>query len=318
MLSLIMVLSCGAAADEIYVPDNLPASGSTNVIPFKSTFMKTDCRYQALYKASYFNGKSFSIKELAFAASYTGNLNTSQMQIRLSHFTGSVLSATMDQNIPNPVAVLDGPHTYTTTAGLWCPIGLTARFVYNGTDNLVLDIRYKNGVNSTSNHGGFRYTKGAIPRNWAYGNYNAVTRTGTDTTAGLKTRFTVDLVSIIASGKPSPGGTVDLDLNAPGNGGLPYLIGSSLGKGPIPIDTRKLHLSLDAILDASVNGYLPMIFQKYSGYLDASGKGQGRIIIPNIPLLIGVNFYNAFVTLKAGAPSGLKSISPSVLVTVIK
>ena len=169
-------------------------------------------------------------------------------------------------------------------------------------DNIVVDIRYKGGSNTAS--GGFkRSTTIGIPRNWAYGNYNAVTRSGTDTIAGLKTRFTVEKISIIASGKHNPGGTVTLDLSAPSDGGLSYQIGSSLGTGPIPIDSRQLGLSSDAILMASVNGWLPTIFKDYAGVLDAAGKGKGTLNIPNIPALIGIKIHSAFVTLSSSAPS---------------
>jgi hypothetical protein len=314
VLSLALILGSVAAADEIYVPDNLPTSGSTNVIPFDANFMKVDCRYQALYFAKYLGGKPFMIKKMSFAAAYTGNLKTTQMQIRISHFTGATLNATMDQNIPSPVTVLDAPHTFTYTKGIWNPVGLTSGFVYNGVDNIVVDIRYKSGSNTAT--GGFKYTSSAIPRNWAYGNYNATTRSGTDTTAGLKTRFTVDTITITASGKPSPGGAVTLNLAAPGDGGLPYQIGSSLGTGPIPIDTRQLGLSADAILVASVGGYLPTVFKDYAGTLDAAGKGKGTINIPNFPALVGVKLHSAFVTIDSKSPSSIKSISPTETIAI--
>ena len=316
LLSMVLAVSGAALADEIYVPDNLPTTGSTNVIPFSASFMNIDCRYQALYFAKYLGGKPYFIKEMSFAAASTGSLSTSQMQIRISLFPGSTLSATMDQNIPAPVTVLDAPHTYSHTLGTWSPIGLKTAFVYNGKDNIVVDIRYKGGSNQGS--GGFKFTSNAIPRNWAYGNYNATQQSGSDTIAGLKTRFTVDRISITASGKASPGAMVTLNLLAPGDGGLPYQIGSSLGTGPIPIDTRQLGLSLDALLDVTVNGYLPMIFKNYAGILDAAGKGKGTIDIPNLPALVGVKFHSAFVTIDTTAPSNIKSISPTETVAITR
>jgi len=126
----------------------------------------------------------------------------------------------------------------------------------------------------------------------------------------------VSVVSIFASGKPNPGGTVTLNLSAPADGGLPYQIGSSLGTGPIPIDTRQLGLSLDALLDVTVNGYLPMVFKNYAGFLDAHGKGTGSIDIPNLPALVGVKFFSAFVTIDAKAPSSIKSISPTETIAI--
>jgi len=94
-------------------------------------------------------------------------------------------------------------------------------------------------------------------------------------------------------------------------------VGSSLGGGPIPIDTRLLNLSLDALLDASVNGYLPMIFQNYAGILDANGKATAKINIPNLPGIKGIRIYSAFLTLKPGAPSNIQSISNSFIFTIM-
>ncbi len=123
-------------------------------------------------------------------------------------------------------------------------------------------------------------------------------------------------VRIVGSGSGAPGTSIMLSLLAAADAGLTYQVGSSLGGGPIPIGNRLLGLSLDAILDASVNGYLPMIFQNYTGVLDASGKGTARINIPNLPGLKGVRLHTAFLTLKLGAPLGIESISNTFVFTV--
>jgi hypothetical protein len=123
-------------------------------------------------------------------------------------------------------------------------------------------------------------------------------------------------ISIVASGKPNPGGTVTLDLSAPADKGLAYQIGSSLGIGPIPIDTRQLGLSPDAILFASLNGWLPTVFKDYAGVLDSLGMGKGTINIPNLPALVGIKIHSAFITLDVSAPSGIKSISPTESISI--
>jgi hypothetical protein len=316
-VGLILILAGASAADEVYVPDNQPASGSTNVIPWSSSFMQTDCRYQALYTSAQLGTGGYLIKEIAFATQWTGDFKATQLQIRFSHYASTALSSLMDQNIPNPVVVYDAPITWNTTTGVWTPVGLTGTFVYNGVDNVVLDIRYKSGSNSgTGSLGGCKYTSGAIPRNWAYGNYNATTRSGTDNTAGLKTRFTVDRITITPSGKPSPGNTVTFLLSAPADSGLPYQLGTSLGTGPIPIDTRLLNLSPDNVLVASTSGLLTAIFQDYAGVLDKSGGAQAKLNLPKIPQLVGIRLHSAFVTINASAPSSLQSISQTASFTI--
>ena len=132
----------------------------------------------------------------------------------------------------------------------------------------------------------------------------------------LKIRITYSDVSIIGSGPPSIGGTVTLNLTSTNDGGLPYQVGSSLGTGPILIDTRKLGLSLDDLLAVSVQGLLPQVFAGYAGSLDKSGKGQAKIHIPNIPAFIGIRLHSAFLTIKSGAPSNIASISPTFSFTI--
>ena len=123
-------------------------------------------------------------------------------------------------------------------------------------------------------------------------------------------------VGLTGSGSGQPGSSIILSLFAPSDAGLPYVVGSSLGSGPIPIDTRFLLLSLDALLDTSVNGYLPMVFQNYAGILDVGGKAKAQINIPNLPALQGIRIYSAFLTIKQGAPSNIQSISNTFLFTI--
>jgi hypothetical protein len=123
-------------------------------------------------------------------------------------------------------------------------------------------------------------------------------------------------VRIVASGSPSPGGTVTLTLLATSDAGLPYQVGSSLGNGPTPIGQRTIGLSLDNLLVITVGNQLPTVFQNYIGVLDSTGQGQAKIVIPNLPALKGVRFYTAFVTLKPTAPQGIQSISKTELISI--
>jgi FG-GAP repeat protein len=127
--------------------------------------------------------------------------------------------------------------------------------------------------------------------------------------ADQATVFSVVTTLISGAGSPSIGGSFILHLLAPGDGNLPYQIGTSLGTGPIPIDTRLLNLSADALLFLSVGGTVPAIFPNYSGVLDNTGNGKAALNIPNASVLVGYHIHSAFVTIKAGAPSNIKSIS---------
>jgi hypothetical protein len=115
--------------------------------------------------------------------------------------------------------------------------------------------------------------------------------------------------SLTGSGTRKPGSTYTYFPTSPNEPTLPYQMGSSVGNGPIPIDSRQLYLSVDALLVLSTGGVLPSVFKDYSGFLDNSGKATASLEIPNIPALTGVDIYTAFVTLKASAPSGVSAIS---------
>jgi len=117
--------------------------------------------------------------------------------------------------------------------------------------------------------------------------------------------------TLVGSGTGAPGTFIDFTLTARPDANLPFQMGSSFGKGPIHIDTRTIDLSADDLLVLSVTGLVPMIFNRYSGYLDTNGTATARLNIPNYPILKGVGIHTAFVTLLGTAPSGVSSISKS-------
>ena len=149
------------------------------------------------------------------------------------------------------------------------------------------------------------------------GSYSSLRARGMDTNP-LKIRLTINVVTTTGVGLPRPGGTMNLVLTSEHDAGLPYQVGTSLGTGPIQIDTRQIDLSLDAILGASLFNLLPTFFANYSGRLDAQGGGIAKIHILNDPVLIGVRLHSAFVTLSPSAPSGIKSISSTYSFTIEK
>jgi len=321
ILAVCLVLAGPAVADEVYVPDNNATTGGSNAIPFWAEWsaIQGAIRYQALYSPAQLGNKAFTISDLAFAANYTGGFSATQLQVRMSHSTVGTLNATMDLNIPNPVTMYDGAFNRATTIGTWWDMGLTGHFNYNGQDYLVIDVRYMGGKTSLTGTGSQgRFRSAAIHRSWAYQNYNAKTESGQDRLAGLKTRFTVNTVTIVGTGTPRPGNTITLILSAPADAGLPYQVGTSLGTGPIMIDTRTLGLSLDGVLIASVTGSLPTVFQDYSGLLQAGGSGQAKLNLPNLSVLVGIRLHSAFLTIKTGEPSNVRSVSNTFSFTILK
>jgi len=121
-----------------------------------------------------------------------------------------------------------------------------------------------------------------------------------------------------ASGTPRPGGIVSFVLTATADVALPYQVGTALGNGPIPVDTRKLNLSPDGLLLVSTSGFWPGIFSGYRGVIDSKGQARAAIHIPNVPALIGLRLHSAFVTLSPSAPSGVESISNTFMFSIAK
>jgi len=313
----LVILTAGiVSAGDIYIPANTPTTGSRNNWPFNPSF-GPEWRYQMVFTAAKLGNKAFDITEIAFAPYQTGSLTSQDLEVRMSH-TSVAASSTFATNLPNPQVVLaTKSHVWQTTNQTWSTLGLTTPFSYNGVDSLTIEIRYRNGTLSGFS-GTCYYDSNSHPRIYAHHTTAYTAATGSMDNHGLKIRITYSDVSITGSGSPSIGGAVTLHLVSRADAGLPYQVGSSLGTGPIPIDTRKLGLSLDDLLVITVQGALPQVFAGYAGTLDASGQGQAKINIPNIPAFIGIRLHSAFLTLKSGAPSNIASISPTFSFTITK
>ncbi len=128
----------------------------------------------------------------------------------------------------------------------------------------------------------------------------------------------VSFTLITATGAPRPGGKVVLSLTSLNDAGLPFQLGSSLGTGPIPIDSRRLNLSPDSLLIVTVNNYWPSIFSGFRGMFDAKGLAGAAIHVPNITALIGIRINTAFVSLDPAAPSGIRTVSSTYSFTIAK
>jgi len=243
----------------------------------------------------------------------------------MAHSSTHTLTSNLVSNIgPSPTTLIDvqgGNYTFNATASKWTSLGPVQKgFDYDGKSALIIEIRYRG--HGTLNQGsvsirGFTSSSNSN-RVWANGSYpsppfpdpySATMGYGPYTSGAIRVRLTYVETVITLSGTTSPGGTVDLDLMSAVDPNRPYQAASSLGTGPIPIDTRVLNLSPDDLMVVSVNGYLPSVFLNYTGVLDASGKAKAQIKIPNLPALKGVRIHSAFITLNPAAPSGVSSIS---------
>jgi hypothetical protein len=128
----------------------------------------------------------------------------------------------------------------------------------------------------------------------------------------------LDYTMLAGGGSTSPGGTVTLRLDEPADTGWPFQMGTSLGSGPLPLGIRWIFLSPDPLLLVTANNSWPSVFSGYRGVIDAKGHAQAAIHIPNAPTLVGLRLHSAFVTLDAGAPKGIRSISNTFSFSITK
>lgn len=120
--------------------------------------------------------------------------------------------------------------------------------------------------------------------------------------------FNAVLAAAVGSPAPNPGNTIQLVMR--GSPRAPYIVGLSLGKGPIGLSpVVGIPLSYDPVLVASLSG----AFLGFRGVLDVSGDGAFKIPIPKIPQLVGITFYTGFVN----AQPGITHISNDHEVTIL-
>lgn len=303
-----------AQAKQHCVPDSNPATGSSNAWPFTTNGNAgPNWRYQFLIQASQMPSNAITITDIAFAPISTTLFTATQCQIRMANTNAQTLTTlSCYDNVlgPSATTVFNGPMTYQLTANTWSSMGLQNSFTWDGTSNLVVEIRYRSATSvSRTIH------TASITRSWTNGwnsnpdPYNSQCPEFASTSSGPKVCFTYDDIRIVGSNTPQVGMTETLSLIADPSPGKPYQCASSLGLGPIQVDRRQLNLSPDNMMVASIFGQLPTVFQNYTGVLSARGRGTAQVNIPPFGFLVGIDIHNAFVVLDAGSPSGIEYIS---------
>jgi len=114
--------------------------------------------------------------------------------------------------------------------------------------------------------------------------------------------------SMSSTGAPKIGTTYPLDLTALQDGGKPYVAALTIS-GLLPliqIGRRYIPLTADTMFFLTVSNVLPGIFMNFQGVLGATGAGQAKVVIPNVPALVGLQFDGCFMTYDL---SGVRAIS---------
>lgn len=61
---------------------------------------------------------------------------------------------------------------------------------------------------------------------------------------------------------------------------------------------------------------MPWVFDRYAGTIDARGRAQAALHLPNSTAIVGLTVHTAFVTLDPRAPAGIRDISDTESVQV--
>src|SRR5262245_43034301 len=133
------------------VPDNLPAAGGCNVIPFGSTVGSSfyNTKLQTRVTAADLGGLPNLVTGLGFASCAAGRAHYDHIEIVIDHIPAAQpLSTTFASNLtPAAYPVLSAAnYTWNVTGNAWNEIGLQLPFAYNGVDDLVVQITTVNGT----------------------------------------------------------------------------------------------------------------------------------------------------------------------------
>ncbi|GAB4155548.1 MAG: hypothetical protein Fur0037_23940 [Planctomycetota bacterium] len=135
-LLALALLAAALPAQSFYIPTNTPSSGTINVFPFGTT----DMRYQALVRATELGGPGV-IHGFGLAPAATGIRSFTRVTMKMAHLASPTLSTNFDANLAaGSVTTMDVQNwEWHLTANTWNDVDLQVPFVYNGTDNLVVE-----------------------------------------------------------------------------------------------------------------------------------------------------------------------------------
>jgi hypothetical protein len=140
-----------ALAQNWYIPDSDPTTGTCNVIPFGQSPGGSfyQCKYQQRCTVADLGAAVNIVTGLAFSSCLAGRAHYDSLEIVLDHIPAAQpLSTTFANNLtPNAVTVLSATnYTWNITAATWNEVGLQNLFVYNGVDDLVVQVTTVNGT----------------------------------------------------------------------------------------------------------------------------------------------------------------------------
>ena len=298
-----LAASLPLAAQNWYVPDNVATTGTCNVVPFGSIVGSSfaQVKYQQRCTAAELGSAANLVTGLGFASCGTSRGHYDSIEIVVDHIPPTqALSTTFANNLtPAAQVVLSATnYTWNVVGNTWNEIGLQVPFVYNGIDDLVVQITVVNAVNALA--GFHRGTRQRIMWNAANGTPPA---TGTSSNAANKIEVSMLMArtsshgdgcpgsngtpAVAPNGTAQPGNTIGIDLANGVPNGVALLLAGTTNGVPFPFDLGTFGApGCFAYTDLGLTAL---------AVLDPTGAGTFPIAIP--PALVGFRFFAQYAVL---------------------
>ena len=296
LLALLAIVT-PVLAQNVYVPDNGAATGNSNVIPFGHSYPNgpfSNCHMQLRVTAAELGGVANLITGLGFACSGSGPVHHNTLEIVIDHIPAAqAFSTTFASNLTvNAVTVLsDTDYTWIVTANTWIEVGLNDLFVFNGIDDVVIDITTIGstapaGMRNGTNERIFSWTQGALS---GYSDLLATKievsmEMGRTSSHGVGCAGSNGTPSHSLTGTGQVGTTVSMDVSNGLQSGMAMLIAGPANLASFPLDLGFLNMPGCLIYtDLTLTIAVP---------LDATGSASYAIPLPTAAF--GFKFYSQY------------------------
>ena len=303
---ILLLCSTSALAQNYYIPDNNAAAGISNVIPFGTASPSnfSNCRMHVRATPAELGNLPNLITGLGFAPSNSGIAHFDSLIVVMDHIPASQpLSTTFANNLTAAATTVLSVTDYNwhLTGSTWNEVGLQNSFVYNGVDDLVIEVTTA-GASSPS---GMR--RGTNQRIYATSANGPAPTTGVSSNSA--TKFEVSMLTARTSlhgrgcagangtpthslvGSAQVGTTLSFDLANGPSASLAVLLAGYNSAAPFPIELTALNMpGCYAYNDPLFNAGLA---------LDASGAASFPFAIPTSA--VGFLFYSQYACLDVSA-----------------
>jgi hypothetical protein len=303
---VVLLAAAPLAAQNLHFPSDTPSVGTCNAIPFGTATPGgfSNCRMQLRFTAAELGGVANLITGLGFAPCGTGRANFGALQVVIDHIPAQQpWSTTFAANLSqSAVTVLDGVnYSWNVTANVWNEIGLQTFFVFNGVDDVIVDIT----TTTATSPGSFR--RDVRPRLISFTGTGPAPAAGSITNTGTKIEVSMLMARTSSHGVGCAGGngvpTLGFSGSAQQGGAITFQASNGLPAGigllafgftnaaPYPFDLGILGApGCSAYSDLSVSAAL---------LLDPTGAAALPLAIP--AGLSGFRFFTQFAPLDLGA-----------------